>query len=254
MDSRSIDLNCDLGEFDTPEALARDRVIMAYISSANIACGGHAGNDRTMAEMLQAAKAVGVAAGAHPSYPDRENFGRVSMKMGDDDLLKSMTGQIGTLKRHAESAGVALLHVKPHGQLYNDAADSAPLARLIAMAIQRCLPDAAYFGLAGSEMKGAAEAAGLRFVAESFADRRYDVRGRLVPRREEGAVLGSEPERIEQALALARSLPVHSKEGGLIDIEADSICLHSDSDGALKSAKDIRAALDAAGISVAAPR
>lgn len=251
--TRSIDLNCDLGEFDTPEALARDRAIMAYISSANVACGGHAGNDRTMQEMLDAAQAAGVAAGAHPSYPDRENFGRVSMKMRDDDLLNTMIEQIELLKRHAATAGIVLRHVKPHGQLYNDAADNLPIAQLIAAAIKASLPDSAFVGLAGSEMSGAAREAGLRFVAESFADRRYDARGRLVPRRDSGALLESEPERIEQALALAQGQTVHSKEGGLIEINADSICLHSDSDGALESARDIREALDGAGIRVAAP-
>lgn len=251
--NRRIDLNCDLGEYDTPEALTRDRAIMAFISSANIACGGHAGNDRTMAEMLAAAKAAGVTAGAHPSYPDQENFGRVTMQMADDDLLSSLTGQIEVLKRHAASTGVPLVHVKPHGQLYNDAADNARLAKLIAKAITASLPDAAYVGLAGSEMASAARDAGLPFVAEGFADRRYDARGRLVSRKEAGAVLESEAERIAQALSLASGEPIHSKEGGLIELNVDSICLHSDSDGALQSAKDVRLALEAAGISVAPP-
>ncbi len=251
--TRSIDLNCDLGEYDTPEALARDRAIMAQISSANIACGGHAGNERTMALMLEAAKAAGVAAGAHPSYPDRENFGRVSMKMCDDDLVAALSKQIEALKHQAEKAGVALTHVKPHGQLYNDAADSAALAGLIAKAIADTLPGAAYVGLAQSEMARAAEEAGLRFVAEGFADRRYDARARLVSRKEAGAVLESEAERIAQTLSLARGEPIHSKEGSLIDPDVDSICLHSDSEGALATAHDIRAALDAAGIAVKAP-
>lgn len=251
--NRAIDLNCDLGEYDTPEALARDTAIMAQISSANIACNGHAGNDRTMVMMLEASKVAGVAAGAHPSYPDRENFGRVSMKMCDDDLVTSLTQQIEALKAHAKEHGVTLTHVKPHGQLYNDAADSAPLARLISKAISNTLPTAAYVGLAGSEMAVAAHEAGQRFIAEGFADRRYDARGRLVSRKEAGAVLESEDERIAQALSLARGEPIHSKEGGLIDPDVGSICLHSDSEGALASARDIRAALDAAGISVRTP-
>ena len=121
--SRAIDLNADLGEFDEPAALARDRAIIQQISSANIACGGHAGNDRTMAEMLDACKAAGVAAGAHPSYPDRENFGRTSITMTNDALTATLTEQILALKRHADARGIALSHVKPHGQLYNDAAD-----------------------------------------------------------------------------------------------------------------------------------
>ena len=252
--SRTIDLNADLGEFDEPAALARDGAIMAQISSANIACGGHAGNDRTMAGMLEASAAAGVAAGAHPSYPDRENFGRTSMKMTDEALTATLARQILALKRHADARGIALTHVKPHGQLYNDAADDARLAGLIAGVIKAALPGAAYVGLAGSEMGAAARAAGLTFIAEGFADRRYDARGRLVSRKEAGAVLESEAERIGQALDLARGAPIHSKEGGLIDLQIDSICLHSDSDGALASARDIRAALGKAGIKVGARR
>ncbi len=252
--SQTIDLNADLGEFDEPEALARDRAIMAQISSANIACGGHAGNDRTMIDMLESSAAAGVAAGAHPSYPDRENFGRTSMKMTEEALVLTLTGQILALKCHADMRGIPITHVKPHGQLYNDAADHMHLAKLIAKVIGQTLPDAAYVGLAGSEMAAAARAAGQAFIAEGFADRRYDARGRLVSRREAGAVLESETERIEQALRLARGKPIQSKQGGLIDIKVDSICLHSDSDGALASARDIRSALDKAGIKVASRR
>jgi len=250
--SRSIDLNADLGEFADAEALARDRAIMACISSANIACGGHAGTDRTMLDMLEASAAANVAAGAHPSYPDRENFGRTSMKMADDVLLESLTGQITLLKRHGDARGVVLAHVKPHGQLYNDAADNLHLAELIAHAISATLPRAAYVGLAGSKMANAARAAGLTFIAEGFADRRYNARARLVSRKEPSAVLENAAERIEQALDLARGDPIHNKEGGLVDLLVDSICLHSDSEGALASARDIRAALDKAGIKVAA--
>lgn len=236
----TIDLNADLGEYDEPQALARDIAIMDYVSSVNIACGGHAGNDRTMVQMLNASAEAGVAAGAHPSYPDRENFGRKSMQIGDEDLAAALTSQIDALKQHAKTAGVALTHVKPHGQLYNDAADNPHLAKLIANVIQNTLPDAAYVGLARSEMATAASNAGLHFVAEGFADRAYDERGRLVPRSIPGAVLESEEERIEQALSFTRGDYVRS------------ICLHSDSDGALASARDIRAALDAAGITVTA--
>jgi 5-oxoprolinase (ATP-hydrolysing) subunit A len=252
--SRNIDLNADLGEFDDPQALARDRAIMAQISSANIACGGHAGNDTTMIQMLEASAAADVAAGAHPSYPDRENFGRTSMKMADDALVATLTEQILALKRHADARDIALTHVKPHGQLYNDAADDPHLAALIAEVIKASLPGAAYVGLAGSDMAMAAGDAGLTFIAEGFADRRYDARGRLVSRKEAGAVLESEAERVEQALDLARGDPIHSKEGSLIDLDVDSICLHSDSDGALASAREIRAALDKAGINVTARR
>jgi 5-oxoprolinase (ATP-hydrolysing) subunit A len=251
--SQTIDLNADLGEFDEPAALARDRDIMRYLSSANIACGGHAGNDRTMAMMLEASVAAGVAAGAHPSYPDQKHFGRRSLAIADDALFASLAEQIAALKRHADAHGIILTHVKPHGQLYNDAADNAHLAGLIAGVIHKTLPNANYVGLAGSEMAGAASEAGLRFVGEGFADRRYDVRGRLVSRKVPGAVLQSKADRVEQALSLAQGKPVHNDEGALMALSVDSICLHSDSDGALASARDVRAALDAAGIMVTAP-
>lgn len=252
--NRSIDLNADLGEYDEPEALARDRAIMRQISSANIACGGHAGNDRTMVEMLEASATAGVAAGAHPSYPDRENFGRTSIMISDDALSATLSEQILALKLHADGRGIELTHVKPHGQLYNDAADAPRLAELIAKVIAQTLPNAAYVGLAGSEMAVAARAADQTFIAEGFADRRYNARGRLVSRKEAGAVLENAAERVEQALDLARGDPIHSNEGKLIDLDVDSICLHSDSDGALASARDIRAALDKAGIKVTARR
>lgn len=252
--TRTIDLNADLGEFDEPDALARDVAITREISSANIACGGHAGNDRTMVIMLEASAAAGVTAGAHPSYPDRNNFGRLSMKMPDDALVATLSEQILALKRHADERGIELTHVKPHGQLYNDAADDLHLAKLIAKVIKETLPDAAYVGLAGSEMAVAARNAGQTFIAEGFADRRYDRHERLVSRKEAGAVLENPQERIAQALDLASGEPIYSKEGELIDPDVDSICLHSDSDGALASARDIRAALDKAGIRIVARR
>lgn len=249
-----IDLNADLGEFDNSEALDRDCAIMAQISSANIACGGHAGNDHSMRLMLEACLENRVAAGAHPSYPDKANFGRVSMTLDEDVLLASLIDQIELLKVHAQKAKVSLMHVKPHGQLYNDAADSLPLARLIATAISKTLPEASYVGLSGSEMAIAAQESGLHFVAEGFADRRYNARGRLVSRKESDAVLENSEERISQALALAKGEPIHSREGTLIDLSVGSICLHSDSDGALATARDIRTALDKTGIMVRAPR
>lgn len=252
--TRTIDLNADLGEFDEPEALARDVAIMREISSANIACGGHAGNERTMTIMLEATAATGITAGAHPSYPDRDNFGRVSMKMPADALVATLSEQILTLKRHAGERGIELTHVKPHGQLYNDATDDLHLAKLIAKVIEETLPDAAYVGLAGSQMAVAARSFGQTFIAEGFADRRYDRHGRLVSRKEAGAVLENSQERIAQALHLAHGEPIHSTEGELIDLGVDSICLHSDSDGALASARDIRAAFDKAGIRVVARR
>ncbi len=250
----NIDLNADLGEYDDPDSLARDGKMMRYISSANIACGGHAGNDHTMVAMLNAASRHGVAVGAHPSYPDRENFGRKSMVIGDEALLASLIAQIETLRRHTDDCGARLTHVKPHGQLYNDAARDTRLATLIATATKAVLPDAALVGLAGSISVTASEEAGLRFIGEAFADRRYDAAGFLVPRSTPDAVIASAGGRIDQALAIAHRQPVETANGGSISIKADTICLHSDSDGALKSARDIRSAFEQAGINISAPR
>ncbi|MEZ5708482.1 MAG: 5-oxoprolinase subunit PxpA [Blastomonas sp.] len=248
----TIDLNADLGE--EPEESARDMALMRHVSSCNIACSGHAGDDGSMRQMLLAARDAGIAAGAHPSYPDRANFGRKSMDIGTERLVENLVEQVSRLKRIADAVGVRIGHIKPHGALYNDLADNGELAEKVAGAFVEFFPEMALVGLAGGAMEAAAKRLGHEWIAEAFIDRAYQANGRLVPRSQPGAVLCNDQARIAQALAIAqhgRLMTAHRDE---IMIAADSLCIHSDSPGALQTARNIRTALDEAGISVAAPR
>lgn len=245
--TKTIDLNADLGE-----GCGDDDGLMSVITSANIACGGHAGDTASMREALRLARAHGVAAGAHPSYPDRENFGRAPVTLTAEEIEESLVAQLSTLRALAEEEGVPLIHVKPHGALYNEAAKNAGLSAVILAAIRKVLPRAALVGLANSETERAALAGDHPFIAEGFADRTYTEEGCLLPRAEEGAVIEAESCRIAQALALAKGRPVATATGGDITIPVETICVHGDSPGALKSAQGIRAALEKEGLAVKA--
>lgn len=248
--THAIDLNADLGEDESAEGITRDLNIMHVISSCNIACGGHAGSAETMRRMLLATKEENVSAGAHPSYPDRKNFGRKAMDISKDALLASLNTQINDIQREAESLGRALSHLKPHGALYNDAQDDAQLADLI---ISICLREQlALVGMAGSKLHLMAKKSDLPFIAEAFIDRRYNDNGRLVPRSETGAMISNNDDRLAQGLALAKGDPIKTQSGRALQIPAQTLCLHSDSDGALASARSIRAALDQSAICVKA--
>lgn len=251
---RRIDLNADLGESDEPAALARDIALMDHVSSCNIACGGHAGDPALMQRMVAEAARRGLAIGAHPSYPDRENFGRISLSINDHDLAESLTMQITALIAVCDQAGATMTHVKPHGALYNDAADSPRIARLVASTVRKAAPDAALCGLAHSAMATAAQELGLCFWAEAFADRRYRCNHRLLPRTMPDAILSDEKARIAQALAIACHQNILSNDGNAITIHADTLCLHSDSPGALESAIALRQALEEAGFSIRSPK
>lgn len=246
--TQTIDLNADLGEM--PESQDRDIAILDIVSSCNIACGGHAGSADSMATMLAAAKARGVAAGAHPSYPDRANFGRQSIDITPDALADSIVQQLTAYAEAARDAGHAVHHVKPHGALYNDMADDIDLAMAVAHACAQVFPGAALVGLAGSAVRRAAQAAGLPFIAEAFVDRRYTPRARLLSRSEPGAVLADPLERADQAVALATGAAIVASDGSALTIRAGSLCLHSDSEAALESASAIRAALEQASLTI----
>ncbi|WP_420605949.1 5-oxoprolinase subunit PxpA [Novosphingopyxis sp.] len=250
----SIDLNADLGEM--PESQDRDIAILDVVSSCNIACGGHAGDAASMAVMLEAAKTRGVATGAHPSYPDRENFGRRSLAIDGQALADSLREQIEAFADAARAAGCAVHHVKPHGALYNDMADDPVLARLVARTSAEALPGTPLVGLAESAVDTAARNAGLPFIAEAFVDRAYTSTARLVPRSEKGAVISELSARAAQALALATGKPIRASDGSELHLSAATLCLHSDSDAALQSAAAIRAALEGAGLTIrtATPR
>jgi len=243
-----IDLNADLGEDESEEAVARDLAMMNIVSSCNIACGGHAGSMVLMKRMLVAAKEKAVAAGAHPSYPDRENFGRLSINISDTDLEKSLKSQLRAIKTAAAETAMQLHHIKPHGALYNDAQDQEHLADiLVKLAISEQLP---LVGMPQSLLQKKAGSAGALFIAEAFIDRQYTDNSRLVSRTESGAVIEQDAERLKQGVALAMGKPIISNEGNAIHVSAQTLCLHSDSNGALETAKAMRKKLEQAGIRI----
>lgn len=241
-----IDLNADLGEDESPAGIARDIAIMDVVSSVNIACGGHAGSSEIMRTMLAAAKSRSVAPGAHPSYPDRAGFGRKTMDISLANLESSLTEQLHAIAAIAAEIGVMLTHVKPHGALYNDAQDDPELSTLLVdMAAKSNLP---LVGMPGSLLQQKAAERGIVFIAEAFIDRRYTDKGRLVPRSEAGAVIADEDDRIHQGLCLVKGTALTTQDGTPLTVEAQSLCLHSDSDGALETAKKMRLALEKSGI------
>ena len=247
----TIDLNADLGEDESAEGIARDIAIMDIVSSCNIACGGHAGSSETMRAMLVTAKAKGVSVGAHPSYPDRANFGRISIEINPASLKSSLLEQLATIKAMAVDTATNIIHLKPHGALYNDAQDNEALADIL-VEIART-KNLALVGMAGSIANQKANENGVRFIAEAFIDRRYTKRARLVPRTEEDAVIANDAERIEQGLALAQGKSIVTAGNQLLTLKAGTLCLHSDSDGALATAKAMRRALERENISIMAP-
>ena len=242
---RAIDLNADLGELPGPEGRALDAAIMARVTSVNVACGGHAGDAGTMAATFAAARGAGVSVGAHPGYADRSNFGRVSVPMAADALADMVEAQVSAAAEAARAAGVRLSHLKPHGALYHDARAAGPAAVLAACAKRHGL---ALYGPPDGMMVRAARDAGVSHVAEGFADRAYRA-GDLVPRGEPGAVIEDEGAQAGQALRLARG--ERWPDGPPPPVR--TICLHGDTPGAAASAARLRAALEAAGVRVAAP-
>lgn len=240
-----VDLNADLGE-GAPD----DAELLALVSSANIACGWHAGDARLMHATVGAALERGVAIGAHPSYPDRENFGRSEMQLAPADVRADLIYQIGALDALVRAAGGRLHHVKPHGALYNQAARDPALADAIAGAVLDVNPSLAVYGLAGGELLRAAERAGLRAVAEVFADRGYRADGSLVPRSQPGALIEDEEASLAQTLALVRDHQVRAVDGSTVSVNAQTVCLHGDGAHALAFARRIRDRLTAEGIAI----
>lgn len=247
----SIDLNADLGE--EPQQEARDIALMRHISSCNIACGGHAGDTGSMARMLRAARDAGVAAGAHPSYPDREGFGRTSLDMPLADLIGLLVAQVDALASVADTLAIPLAHIKPHGMLYNDLADRPDMANAVAQALHRASPRLALVGLAHGAFEQACARAGARFVAEGFVDRGYTPTRRLIPRSQPGALIASDDARAAQALAIATGQPLTASDGSLIHVVAQSLCIHSDSPGSEQTALRIAGVMASKGIAVRAP-
>lgn len=248
-----IDLNSDMGERETPEGLAIDAALMPFITSVNIACGGHAGTPVLMRRTARLAVQQGVAIGAHPGLPDPEQFGRAERIVAPDDIETLVIRQLGMLAEVLDRDGLTFAHVKPHGALYNRAAKDPELARAIVRAVQIVDRTLLLYALAGSELVKAAQAAGLAVVNEAFTDRTYRADGSLVPRSERGAVLETE-EAVRRQLRQLITGVVTSVEGSPVPIQADSLCLHSDTPQAVALARMVRQELDAAGILVAAVR
>jgi UPF0271 protein len=239
---RSIDLNADLGEGG-----ACDAAMIALVSSANIACGGHAGNESTMREAVAACIAAGVAIGAHPGYEDPEHFGRRELAVSDSEAAEMVKRQINRL---AEVAGDGIRHVKLHGALYHQADCDPSLAAAVTAAVARLLPGCVFFTPPGGELAKAGKDAGLRVVVEGFADRRYAPDGKLVPRSEPDSVISDIDDAVAQVIEIVGMQRVRTADGSFHPLPAGTICVHGDSPRALEILKAVRQSLLGAGFAV----
>jgi UPF0271 protein len=251
---RSIDLNADLGEAADDAGVAIERALLGLVTSAHIACGGHAGDDESMRATVQAALDAGVRVGAHPSYPDRAGFGRRPMEMAVSDLASSLAAQIGALVDVAGSLGATVSSVKPHGALYGEVGGDVVTFDALAGALaDRCGPAATLVVPSGSPAVAWAHTAGLSVLEEGFADRAYSADGTLLARQQPGSVYRDPEQAAAQALGLAQRGTVAAADGTTLTLAVDTLCLHGDSPNALAMARAVRQALRAAGIAVAAP-
>ena len=232
--SRHIDLNCDMGEGETEASAALDRELMQFISSCSIACGGHAGSEHSMRQTAASALNAGLRIGAHPSYPDRENFGRQSMSISESALSAAITEQTASLKAIVTELGGELSFVKPHGALYNDMARDAELTSLVVTTIKAFDPTLKIMGLAGSHCSAICEDLAMPFLGEAFADRRYADDGQLSPRSQDGGVITEPETAVEQIIYIVEQARVESINGKWLPLQAQSICVHSDTPGALE--------------------
>lgn len=244
----AIDLNADLGE-GAPD----DEALLQIVSSCSVACGGHAGNADTMVATARTAIANGVALGAHPGYPDREGFGRVPGFVRGNALYESLTGQVTAIADIAAQLGARLQHVKAHGALYNDAVNDRELADVIARVTAEVPGCPRLMGMADTELEFAAKRHGLGFIAEAFVDRAYEPDGTLVSRSEPAAVHGELTVVATQAIGLAEKGRVIARNGDVITVRADTLCIHGDSPGAAAMARAVRDVLESHGVQVRAP-
>lgn len=248
----AIDLNCDLGESFGAYRIGMDEEVIPYITSANVACGYHAGDPLVMKKTVAMCKAHHVGIGAHPGYPDLLGFGRRNMVVKPEEAKAYVMYQVGALKAFCDAEGIAMKHVKPHGALYNMAGRDYALARAIAEGVQAVDGSLRLMALSGSQMIQAAEDIGLPYASEVFADRAYQSDGSLVPRTQPGAMIEEEEEAIRRVIRMALEGKTTAIDGKEITIRADSVCVHGDGQKALAFVKKIRAALEAEGIEVKA--
>lgn len=248
--TRAIDLNSDLGEGYGPWSMGEDARMMDIVTSANIACGGHAGDPDTMVHALRLAAERGVVVGAHPGYADRQGFGRRVIPMTPDEIARMVAVQCGALMGAAALAGTRVRYVKPHGALANLAADDAAVATAIARAVRALSPDLAVLAISGTALEGAARQAGLPTFSEIFADRAYLANGRLMPRSRPGAVLHDPAAVADRLLDFLDSGRMPVADGPPIALDAHSICIHGDNPEGVAIAGQIRARLMAAGVAI----
>lgn len=244
-----IDLNSDLGESFGAWTMGNDSDVLRYVSSANVACGFHAGDPQVMIATARAAAKAGVAVGAHPGHPDLVGFGRRQMALSADEAYAITLYQIGAMSAVCRAQGLVLQHVKPHGALYNQAAKDTALAEAIAQAV-RDGGDLILLGLANSAFERAAAKAGIPFAAEAFADRAYRADGTLLPRGEAGAVIHNVTLAVERTVLMATEGVVIAADGSSVRLSPHSICLHGDTAEAVAMAREIRKGLEAAGVAV----
>lgn len=245
---KRIDLNCDMGEL--PEMLADggQEALMQYISSANIACGGHAGDTQTMRATMEQALRAKVAVGAHPGYEDRANFGRTELQLTPEQIATSVERQLRAFEEVAKQCSASIGYVKAHGALYNQAARNREIARAIAEGVRRWKQDVTLVGLAGSVMLEEFRTAGLPVAAEAFADRRYEPDGSLRSRKFDDALLRNPEEAADQALRIVEEGSVVAADGSVVSLAAQTICIHGDTPGATEIAAAVRRRLEKAGI------
>lgn len=248
-----IDLNADVGEGLAGPDVAGDDELLTHVTSANIACGFHAGNPSLMRATVDICRRHDVAVGAHPSLPDREGFGRRELRMPASELESVVIYQLGALEAIAASVGVPLRHVKPHGALYNMAARDRELAEAVARAVFAFDRELFVYAPPRSALASAARAIGLRVAGEGFADRGYRHDGSLVPRNEPGAVIANVEEVVTRALQMAVERTVTAVDGSPLTIDVDTLCIHGDTPGASAMAAWLRAGLASADVDVRAP-
>jgi 5-oxoprolinase (ATP-hydrolysing) subunit A len=246
----AIDLNADLGEGFGRSRLSKDEALLDMVSSANIACGFHAGDATTMRDTVMAAKARGVTIGAHPSYPDIPGFGRRELGLSPKEIGFHVRYQLRALRDVCGAEDAKLSYVKPHGALYNRAARDPEVADIVVMAIRDVEPSLTLLGLAGSEMARAAERAGIAFASEAFVDRSYKPDGTLVPRNESGAIIHDVTNAVQRAVMLVKGKTITADDGSELRISAQSLCVHGDNPDAATMLTALRARLQSAGITI----
>jgi len=250
---KNIDLNCDMGESFGAWTMGMDGNVIPYVTSANIACGFHAGDAHVMYKTVKLAKENGVGIGAHPGYPDLVGFGRRNLDCTPEEVRDYVAYQIGALKAFCSIHGVPLQHVKPHGSLYNMSVGSEPLIRAIVEAIAGVDKNVIYLALGGAQaplVTKIAREAGIRVAFEAFPDRAYTPEGKLAPRSLPGAVIKDPKVAAERALRMAKEGKIITTDGSVLEMQIDTICVHGDNPSAVELVKNIRSAIEGEGIAV----